>query len=363
MNAKDQKLSPEQWLALLQRYGVPATSLTGKAAPCPICGGNDRFTYDNKRGRGDWVCRQCDNGNPRAADGFELICKSAGMTFRELMTELEGGSLADVRKQVARMPNASQQKKSPDPKWKLERLTSIWERASSLGQDNLVMRYLRSRVPGLTAGPSSALRLGMLDYRHEKKLLGQWPGIVARFTLPDGSLGTLHRTFLDRSKPAKATIVSGDGEILPAKLNDMTLSKLNGGAVRLMEPRDGEIGVAEGLETAYAAYMQFGVPVWYCLNRVLLSSFVVPEGLGIRVVHIFADFDVIDPKTKKSPGMAAALDLAKRLRSEGYTAMVHRPKRRGTDFADEWLASHPLETEPVQRVLRGDVREHSALTV
>lgn len=93
MNVKDIKLSPEQWLALLQKYGVPASSLTGKGAPCPICGGNDRFTYDNNRGRGDWVCRKCNDGDRKAGDGFELICKSAGMTFRELMVELEGGAL------------------------------------------------------------------------------------------------------------------------------------------------------------------------------------------------------------------------------------------------------------------------------
>ncbi|MFM0395153.1 hypothetical protein [Paraburkholderia phytofirmans] len=72
-------------------------------------------------------------------------------------------------------------------------------------------------------------------------------------------------------------------------MNDVTLHKLNGGAVRLMDPVNGEIGVGEGLETVLGAYMKFRVPVWYCLNRALLSDFVVPEGLGIRVVHIFAD--------------------------------------------------------------------------
>jgi putative DNA primase/helicase len=179
----------------------------------------------------------------------------------------------------------------------------------------------------------------MLEYRHEKKVIGKWPGVLARFTLPDGRLGTLHRTFLDRSKPAKATIITNDGEVLPSKMNDVTLHRLNGGAVRLMEPVNGEIGVGEGLESVLGAHMLFGVPVWYCLNRVLLSDFVVPEGLGIGVVHIFADFDAVDPKTRKSPGMADALALAKRLRADGYTAIVHRPKVRGTDFADEWLAS------------------------
>jgi putative DNA primase/helicase len=204
--------------------------------------------------------------------------------------------------------------------------------------------------------------MGMLEYRHEKKVLGQWPGILARFTLPDGRLGTLHRTFLDRSTAAKATIITNDGEILPPKLNDVTLHRLNGGAVRLIDPVDGEIGVAEGMETAYAAHMLFGVPVWFCLNRILLADFVVPDGLGIRVVHVFADFDAVDPRTRKSPGVDAALTLAKRLRAEGFTAIVHRPKKRETDFADEWLASRP--TELLSPVARQDaVREVRSLSI
>ncbi|MFM0136410.1 primase-helicase zinc-binding domain-containing protein [Caballeronia sp. Lep1P3] len=359
MNIKDIKLSPEQWVALLQKYGVPASSLTGKGAPCPICGGNDRFTYDNNRGRGDWLCRKCNDGDRKAGDGFELICKAAGMTFRELMIELEGGSLADARQNRAQpaAPAAPAPGRKVDPEWARKRLDSMWDRATLVGSDGVVPRYLRERVPGLTVAPSAALRMAMLDYRHEKKVIGQWPGILARFTLPDGRLGTLHRTFLERSKPAKASIVTNDGEILPAKLNDVTLHKLNGGAVRLMDPVDGEIGVAEGLETAYAAHMLFGVPVWYCLNRILLADFVVPDGLGIRVVHIFADFDAVDPRTGKSPGVDAALKLAKRLRAEGYTAMVHRPKKRETDFADEWCASQAAHRPSVAMVVRRDERE------
>ncbi|MFM0004007.1 primase-helicase zinc-binding domain-containing protein [Paraburkholderia dipogonis] len=339
MNVKDLKLSPEQWVALLQKYGVPATSLTGKGAPCPICGGNDRFTYDNKRGRGDWVCRKCNEGSMGAGDGFELICKTAGITFRELMLELEGGIPLPAGDTPRRSGIAPSPGRKADPAWARKRLESMWENAVAHGRDDLISRYLRARVPGLDLSSSPALRLAMLEYRHEKKVIGKWPGVLARFTLPDARLGTLHRTFLDRSKPAKATIITNDGEVLPSKMNDVTLHKLNGGAVRLMEPVNGEIGVGEGLESVLGAHMLFGVPVWYCLNRVLLSDFVVPDGLGIRVVHIFADFDAVDPKTRKSPGMADALMLAKRLRADGYTAIVHRPKVRGTDFADEWMAS------------------------
>jgi putative DNA primase/helicase len=351
MNVKDIKLAPAQWLSLLQSYGVPESALTGKPAPCPVpnCGGTDRFTYDNKRGRGDWVCRKCNNGAPMAGDGFQLICRVAGISFFQLMRELEGGSLDSARTRATSTPRSAAPtvKRKPDRAYVESRLTSMWDRAKPLAVGDLAMRYLQARVPGLTARPSTALRLGMLEYRYEKKIvLGTWPGILARFELPDGRLGTLHRTFLERSKPAKATVISPHGEILDSKLNDLTLNPLAGGAVRLMEPVDGEIGVAEGLETTYAAHMLFGVPMWYCLNRVHLAQFVVPEGLGIRVVHIFVDFDEVDPKTGKSPGVDAGIALAKRLRAEGYTAIVHRPKKRGTDFADEWGARVPLVAAP-----------------
>lgn len=342
MNVNDMRLSPAQWLALLQRYGVNAQSLTGRAAPCPVCGGHDRFTYDNKRGRGDWICRQCADGNPMAGDGFALICRVSGLTFGELMRELGGETLRDL-------PISALTSDAPKPKAKVDRgyvekrLAKMWDGAHRLHEGDIATRYLQARVPGLPSLETDALRLGMLEYWHERKLLGTWPGIVARFELPDGQLGTLHRTFLERTNPSKAKIVCGDGEILDAKKNDLTLNPLAGGAVRLMAPVDGEIGVSEGLETALAAYMEFGVPAWYCLNRVELERFVVPEGLGIRIVHIFVDFDNVDPKTGKSPGVAAGNALASRLRKEGYGAVIHRPRVRGTDFADEWAQKAALQ--------------------
>jgi putative DNA primase/helicase len=346
---KEFALSPEAWISTLMSYGISAEYLTGNACACPVCGGDDRFTYDNKNGRGDWVCRKCNDGYPMAGDGLQLIARANRMGLYRLMCELDGGKPPSSRaspNQAAPAP-----KRKADPAFVARRLDGMWASARPQAVGDLSMRYLQERVPGLTVGTSPALRLGMLEYRHEKKVLGEWPGILARFELPDGRLGTLHRTFLDPVKPAKAVIVSPDGEILDSKLNDMTLNPLAGGAVRLMSPVDGEIGVGEGLETVYGAHMEFGVPVWNCLNRILLAKFVVPEGLGIKVVHIFMDFDDVDPKTRQSPGVSAGIVLAKRLRAEGYTVVPHRPKLRGTDFADQWksrwIAAH--STAPLGR--------------
>lgn len=341
----------EQWDALIAQY-LPAGVLTdafwrGRPCPCPICGGKDRFTYTRNRGRGDWVCRKCNDGSPAGGDGLELVRRYTEMSYSELKRILNGASIEPRR--PARS-GASPARTRADSATKLRRIEKQWASASCLSAGDHAMQYLAARIPGLRAPRPQALRLAVQDYWYEKRVVGRYPTIVAQFTLPDGRMATVHRTSLDPRKPEKAIVITPDGEVLPAKRNDVSALPPAGGAVRLMAPRNGELGIAEGMETAYAAYMQFGVPTWYCLNRVLLSQFVVPEGLGIETVHIFADFDAIDPETHKSPGMADALVLQKRLRQAGFKVVMHRPKVRGTDFCDEWLTVYQLRQISQQAV-------------
>lgn len=340
-----------QWDAFVAEY-LPAGVLTdafwsGRPCPCPICGGKDRFTYTRNRDRGDWVCRKCNNGSPGGGDGLELVRRYTNMSYFELKRRLNG--ITDpVPLDLPSRPDAN--RRPLDSAAKLRRIERQWTGATSLTPGDHAMQYLAARVPGLRAPKPQSLRLAVQEYWHEKQLIGRFPTIVAQFTLPDGRMATLHRTSLDPARPEKATVVSQDGEILPSKRNDVSALPPAGGAVRLMAPRNGELGIAEGLETAYAAYMQFGVPTWYCLNRVLLSQFVVPAGLGIETVHIFADFDAVDVKTGKSPGVADALVLQKRLREAGYKVVLHRPKVRGTDFCDEWRTTYQLRQMSSQAV-------------
>jgi len=345
--------TPAQWDALVAQY-LPADVLTdrfwrGRPGPCPICGGHDRFTYDNKRGRGDWVCRKCNDGSPKAGDGIELVCRVTGMSYIELQCRLSGESAEPIASRPDR-PVHIRARKGDDHEAKIRRIKKQWGSAKPLVWGDHAIRYLAARVPGLRAPRPQALRLVMQDYRYEGELIGRYPTIIAQFMLSDGQMATVHRTSLDPAQPAKATIVTKHGEILPAKRNDVSALPPAGGAVRLMVPRNGELGVAEGLETAYAAYMLFGVPTWYCLNRGLLSQFVVPLGLDVHTVHVFADFDQVDPKTGKSPGMDDALTLAKRLRADGFKVVMHRPMVRGTDFCDEWRTAYQLRAMSKQAV-------------
>ena len=42
--------------------GVAPTYLRNRHGPCPICGGKDRFRYDDKNGDGTYFCNQCGAG-------------------------------------------------------------------------------------------------------------------------------------------------------------------------------------------------------------------------------------------------------------------------------------------------------------
>ena len=49
-----------QWQAILATLipGITQKQLSGNPAPCPACGGHDRFQYVDE-GRGTWHCRKC----------------------------------------------------------------------------------------------------------------------------------------------------------------------------------------------------------------------------------------------------------------------------------------------------------------
>jgi putative DNA primase/helicase len=76
------ELAKGQWFHLLTGLGISAEYLQNKHGPCPICGGKDRFRWDNRRHMGDYFCTQCGSG-----DGFDLAMKVTGRTFRDIATE------------------------------------------------------------------------------------------------------------------------------------------------------------------------------------------------------------------------------------------------------------------------------------
>jgi len=57
-----------QWRYILPALGIPPEKLTNKHQPCPVCGGRDRYRFDDRDGSGSYICTHCGNG-----DGFRLV--------------------------------------------------------------------------------------------------------------------------------------------------------------------------------------------------------------------------------------------------------------------------------------------------
>jgi putative DNA primase/helicase len=83
------------WSRILPALGVKV--IKNRHQSCPVCGGSDRFRFDDKEGRGTWFCNQCGAG-----DGLKLVEKVFGVTPSEAAGKVNGvtGNLSPVAPEV-----------------------------------------------------------------------------------------------------------------------------------------------------------------------------------------------------------------------------------------------------------------------
>ncbi len=79
-----------RWPFIFESLGLLLRT-DGHHGPCPICGGKDRFRFDDRGGRGTWFCNQC---SPQSGDGFALVMKRQDWSF--LRTAKEVAAVLDV---------------------------------------------------------------------------------------------------------------------------------------------------------------------------------------------------------------------------------------------------------------------------
>src|SRR5437868_349890 len=73
-----------RWGEILPRLGVETRFLTNRHGPCPLCGGKDRFRFDDRDGTGSYICGQCGAGN-----GIILVRKLNGWDHRTACGEVD----------------------------------------------------------------------------------------------------------------------------------------------------------------------------------------------------------------------------------------------------------------------------------
>lgn len=83
------------WPRILPALGVKV--IKDRHQACPVCGGNDRFRFDDKEGRGTWFCNQCGAG-----DGLKLVEKVFGVNPSEAAQKVNvvTGNLSPVAPEV-----------------------------------------------------------------------------------------------------------------------------------------------------------------------------------------------------------------------------------------------------------------------
>lgn len=72
------ELAKGRWFEILAEAGIATNFLTGRHCPCPVCGGRDRFRWDNKEERGTFYCTHCKPG-----DGIDLLKNYKGWSAKE----------------------------------------------------------------------------------------------------------------------------------------------------------------------------------------------------------------------------------------------------------------------------------------
>jgi putative DNA primase/helicase len=101
-----------RWRAILPQLGVPPAFLNGKHQPCPMCGGKDRARFDDKDGRGTWICSRCGAG-----DGVALVMALNGWDFPQAAQRIE--ALIPSAERVEAAPSLSDQRRR-------ELLNALW---------------------------------------------------------------------------------------------------------------------------------------------------------------------------------------------------------------------------------------------
>lgn len=287
-----------RWRSILAALGLDERTLSGKHCACPMCGGRDRFRFDDRDGRGTYFCSGCGAG-----DGVRLAMGVTGLSFREAAREIE--RLAGAVQPVAGKPDRSDEDK-------LAALRRVWRESRPIQRGDEAFAYLAGRGLKLYDLPESIRLHPGLRYQDDEHQ-GTYPAMLATVTAPDGRAVSLHRTYLQEAR--KAHVAS------PKKV--MMGRPLSGAAIRLTAVSE-VLGIAEGVETALAAFELFEVPVWSCISAQGIESFEPPE--GVREVIVFADNDA------NFAGQAAAYRAAHRLKLKGFEVEVVVPEIIG-----DWL--------------------------
>ncbi|MDF7784131.1 DUF927 domain-containing protein [Pantoea stewartii] len=279
-----------RWPMVLSQLGIDVPRSPRQHAPCPACGGKDRFRFDDK-GRGSFFCNQCGAG-----DGLDLIQKvnQCGTTEAARMaadvlgidyrvTESDQKAASQRRQQLDEQRHQHeqqrQQKEAAEAEQRRESFVSHYQRLSAQTTSGESEYLIARGLNGFTLPclPDGAILLPLVDEsggiaaaqtitpQGEKKVLygsakrGAWhivnqpqqvkeiiigeglattltahlirPDALTVVALDAGNLQTVAET-MRRLYPNAAIIIAGDNDWHePGELDDSGKPKVNSGRI------------------------------------------------------------------------------------------------------------------------------------
>lgn len=280
----------------LARRGIKMRGKIERAAPCPVCGGHDRFSINVRKQV--FNCRGCQIGG----DVIKLTQLLDGCTFAEAIETLGGERPADD------LPTIGEQRSEPETPERRRRIARwLWsQRRPIVGSP--AEHYLREAR--CYAGPLPAT-LAYLPPRgeHGHAMIAAHgmpnepgPGILA---IADDALRAVHITRLapagsgkdEAHGPAKVTIASPIGcPIVLAPVNDL-----------------GGLAITEGIEDALSVHVATGLGAWAAGSAPFVPHLADVVPAYVEVAHVIVDDD--------PSGRRHASELVQRLRARGFEVL------------------------------------------
>jgi len=320
---RTRELAVGRWEAIFRALAPalgPALEVEGRRhVACPVHGGKDGFRlFRDYHTAGRAICNTCGHFH----DGFAVLKWVNGWTGKETVESVMATLTGDKNHDYAAPRTPLPPKVEPVAKRSNEDLKKSlnWTMQKTVSPNSKEAEPLRLYLArrGLTPPQMKALSFHpRLAYSDGTEITGYHPAMLAVVQAVDGSPVTIHRTYLD-SSGRKANVP--EVKKMMSYPDDL---KILGGAIRLA-PAARVLGVAEGIETSYAAMEGMGIPTWATVNATMMAHFVPPE--EVDMVIVFSDKDRPSKEHPRGHGQEASIRLVERMWAMGKKAMAITPK-------------------------------------
>lgn len=323
------------WHSVFVAFGIDVPSNPMRHGSCPVCGGKDRFRFDNRNGSGSWFCNQGNSTHKRgkrAGDGFALVAEFLGISRREAVRKI---------REIVDCPSSPFVKTLPlqlarGRKSNVEHAQRLYGTGTPAGKHHAAKKYFEARGIPRTLEIASSSGLRIIEIHRGNGDIA--PVLVAPMRSLSEELKGIQRTGLNWS---------GEKQNIPGADVDRAMlgKKKSGGAVlesygfRIGESRS-RLFIGEGLETTLSGLESYenqgsGYVAWDAENLQIVPVSIAEQ---YRAVIILADNDA------SGVGQRAANILAMRLFEAGALCMIALPPVVGTDWNDVIREAGPAET-------------------